>query len=60
MSLRVSSKTVAGLKLGGVERDWLINHVGSVYGAMDEVFKFTATFKEFQERWTSTVGRLGS
>ncbi len=30
--------------------DWLMNHVGSVYGVMDEVFKFVATFKEFPPR----------
>ena len=30
--------------------DWNLNHVGSVYGAMDEVFKFVATFKEFPPR----------
>ena len=30
--------------------DWQINHVGQVYGAMDEVFKFAATFKEFPPR----------
>jgi arylsulfatase len=30
--------------------DWIINHVGSVYGAMDEVFKFAATFKEYPPR----------
>jgi arylsulfatase len=30
--------------------DWQINHVGAVYGAMDEVFKFAATFKEFPPR----------
>jgi arylsulfatase len=30
--------------------DWLINHVGPVYGVMDEVFKFAATFKEFPPR----------
>jgi arylsulfatase len=30
--------------------DWQINQVGAVYGAMDEVFKFTATFKEFPPR----------
>ncbi len=30
--------------------DWQINHVGQVYGAMDEVFKFVATFKEFPPR----------
>ena len=30
--------------------DWQLNHIGSVYGAMDEVFKFVATFKEFPPR----------
>jgi len=30
--------------------DWLINHVGPIYGVMDEVFKFAATFKEFPPR----------
>ena len=30
--------------------DWNLNHVGSVYGAMDEVFKFVATFDEFPPR----------
>ncbi len=30
--------------------DWLLNHVGSVYGVMDEVFKFAASFKEFPPR----------
>ena len=30
--------------------DWQINHVGSVYGTMDEVFKFVATFKDFPPR----------
>jgi arylsulfatase len=30
--------------------DWQINHVGSVYGAMDEVFQFVASFKEFPPR----------
>jgi arylsulfatase len=30
--------------------DWQLNHVGQVYGAMDEVFKFVATFKEFPPR----------
>jgi arylsulfatase A-like enzyme len=32
--------------------DWQLNHIGSVYGAMDEVFKFAATFKEFPPRST--------
>lgn len=30
--------------------DWQINHVGQVYGAMDEVSQFAATFKEFPPR----------
>jgi arylsulfatase len=30
--------------------DWLINHVGPMYGLMDEVFKFAATFKEYPPR----------
>ena len=30
--------------------DWQLNHVGAVYGVMDEVFKFAATFKEFPPR----------
>jgi len=30
--------------------DWQINHVGAIYGAMDEVFKFAETFKEFPPR----------
>lgn len=30
--------------------DWNINHVGSAYGMMEEVFKFAATFKEFPPR----------
>ena len=30
--------------------DWQLNHVGSVYGAMDDVFQFAATFKEFPPR----------
>ena len=30
--------------------DWQINHVGAVYGTMDDVFKFAATFKEFPPR----------
>jgi arylsulfatase len=30
--------------------DWQMNHIGQVYGAMDEVFKFTATFKQFPPR----------
>jgi arylsulfatase len=30
--------------------DWQMNHVGSMYGVMDEVFKFVATFKDFPPR----------
>ncbi|MGY8711751.1 arylsulfatase [Bradyrhizobium sp. 18BD] len=30
--------------------DWQINHVGAVYGAMDDVFQFVATFKDFPPR----------
>ena len=30
--------------------DWILNHVGSVYGAMDEVVKFISTFEEFPPR----------
>lgn len=30
--------------------DWQVNHVGQIYGAMDDVFQFTATFKEFPPR----------
>ena len=30
--------------------DWQINHVGQVYGMMDEVFQFVATFKDFPPR----------
>jgi arylsulfatase len=30
--------------------DWQINHVGAIYGIMDDVFKFVATFKEFPPR----------
>jgi arylsulfatase A-like enzyme len=30
--------------------DWQLNHVGSVYGIMDEVFQFVATFKDFPPR----------
>ena len=30
--------------------DWQINHVGSMYGVMDDVFKFAATFKEYPPR----------
>jgi arylsulfatase len=30
--------------------DWLINHVGGVYGTIDEVAMFAASFKEFPPR----------
>ena len=30
--------------------DWIMNHVGSVYGMNEEVFAFIATFKEFPPR----------
>jgi arylsulfatase A-like enzyme len=30
--------------------DWLINHVGAVYGTIDEVGNFAASFKEFPPR----------
>jgi arylsulfatase len=30
--------------------DWQIDHVGSVYGSIDEVVKFAATFNEFPPR----------
>src|SRR6201991_4062341 len=30
--------------------DWNLNHVGSAYGMMEEVFKFAATFKEYPPR----------
>src|SRR5262249_53984662 len=30
--------------------DWNINQIGGVYGAMDEVLQFVATFKEFPPR----------
>src|SRR6201993_2901358 len=30
--------------------DWQINHLGAVYGTMDDVFQFVATFKEFPPR----------
>jgi arylsulfatase A-like enzyme len=30
--------------------DWNLNQVGGIYGVMDEVFQFTATFKEFPPR----------
>ena len=30
--------------------DWQINHVGSMYGVMDDVFQFAASFKDFPPR----------
>jgi arylsulfatase A-like enzyme len=30
--------------------DWQLNHVGSAYGMMEEVFQFVATFKDFPPR----------
>jgi arylsulfatase A-like enzyme len=30
--------------------DWLMNHVGAVYGTMEDVFRFAETFKEFPPR----------
>lgn len=30
--------------------DWQLNQIGAIYGAMDEVFKFAETFKEFPPR----------
>jgi arylsulfatase len=30
--------------------DWQLNQIGAVYGAMEEVFKFAATFKAFPPR----------
>jgi arylsulfatase A-like enzyme len=30
--------------------DWNINQIGAIYGAMDEVFKFAESFKEFPPR----------
>jgi hypothetical protein len=30
--------------------DWQLNHVGSAYGMMDQVFQFVGTFKEFPPR----------
>jgi arylsulfatase len=32
--------------------DWQLNHVGSMYGVMDDVFQFAKTFKEFPPRST--------
>lgn len=30
--------------------DWQLNHVGSMYGVMDDVFQFATSFKEFPPR----------
>jgi arylsulfatase len=30
--------------------DWQLNHIGQIYGVMDEVFKFVETFKAFPPR----------
>lgn len=30
--------------------DWQLNHVGQMYGVMDEIFKFVETFKDFPPR----------
>ncbi len=30
--------------------DWQINHVGSMYGVMEDIFKFAATFKDYPPR----------
>jgi len=30
--------------------DWQLNHVGSMYGVMDEVFKFVESFKDYPPR----------
>jgi arylsulfatase len=30
--------------------DWQLNHVGSMYGVMDDVFQFAASFKDFPPR----------
>jgi len=30
--------------------DWNLNQIGGIYGAMDEVFRFAATFKDFPPR----------
>jgi len=32
--------------------DWNLNHVSSMYGVMDDVFKFATTFREFPPRST--------
>ena len=30
--------------------DWNLNHIGQIYGAMEEVGKFVGTFKEYPPR----------
>jgi arylsulfatase len=30
--------------------DWQINHIGSIYGVIDDVVQFASTFKEFPPR----------
>ena len=30
--------------------DWQLNHIGQIYGAIDEVVRFAATFKQFPPR----------
>ena len=30
--------------------DWQLDHIGSMYGVMDDVFKFAETFDEFPPR----------
>jgi len=30
--------------------DWQLNQIGGIYGAMEEVFQFAETFKEFPPR----------
>ena len=37
-------------RISVMDHVWQINHIGQVYGVMDEVFQFTATFKEFPPR----------
>ena len=32
--------------------DWQLNHVGTMYGVMDDIFKFAATFKDYPPRST--------
>ncbi len=35
--------------------DWQLNHIGQVYGAMDEVVKFATTFKAFPPSFVATT-----